>query len=528
MCNIVKRFVFFSFLVLFSLKSMYAERVMVIADPHVAASSLLQPGEALNDMLASGRKMLDLSEPAFLALIDTALLYHPDLVLLPGDLTKDGERVSHDLVAAQLARLNAAGIPVLVIPGNHDINNPQSYAYAGSQKTRVPTITDAQFDSIYAAFMPAAETQHDAGSHSYVAQPMRGVTLLAIDGTHGNASVGSLSDATLSWLLSQADQAREKGHLVIAMCHWQLIDHFDQQSSLLAACQLDSAAYIAEQLANHGVHLVLTGHMHISGATTAFYASGDSLVEVTTGSPVAYPCPYRWLTISPDRATVSVVTDDIQSLPTQPGMQTYSRQWQREHIENLAPEMARKLWNTVDRYIAQMKKSTSTYAMALMLEAAMPQTDSARVELFERHMKSSVVDLYILHSDANEPERPEKDSIVDTFYANMTNMIAEVMSSNPMLEIVTGMMVEAAIGMADVPIGSMTEDETSDAELNYTNRTDDLTPVLQLNAPINFEAVEQVEASDPTRTLYDVLGRQIMQAVPGMPVIENGKVKIEK
>lgn len=79
-------------------------------------------------------------------------------------------------------------------------------------------------------------------------------------------------------------------------------------------------------------------------------------------------------------------------------------------------------------------------------------------------MKSSVVDLYILHSDANEPERPEKDSIVDTFYANMTNMIAEVMSSNPMLEIVTGMMVEAAIGMADVPIGSMTEDETSDAE----------------------------------------------------------------
>jgi hypothetical protein len=40
--------------------------------------------------------------------------------------------------------------------------------------------------------------------------------------------------------------------------------------------------------------------------------------------------------------------------------------------------------------------------------------------------------------------------------------------------------------------------------------------------------VEQVEASDPTRTLFDMLGRQIMQAVTGMPVIENGKVKIEK
>ena len=525
MCNIVKRFVFFSFLVLFSLKSMYAVRVMVIADPHVAASSLLQPGEALNDMLASGRKMLDLSEPAFLALIDTALLYHPDLVLLPGDLTKDGERVSHDLVAAQLARLNAAGIPVLVIPGNHDINNPQSYAYAGSQKTRVPTISDAQFDSIYAAFMPAAEAQHDAGSHSYVAQPLPGVTLLAIDGSHGNASVGSLSDATLSWLLSQADQARAKGHLVIGMCHWQLIDHFNQQSAMLAACQLDSAAYIAEQLANHGVHLVLTGHMHINGATTAFYASGDSLVEVTTGSPVAYPCPYRWLTISHDRATVSVATDDILSLPTQPDMQTYSRQWQREHIESLAPEMARKLWNTVDSYIAQMKTSTKTYAMAVLIEAALPSSDSERIEVFERHMKSSVVDLYMLHSDANEPERPEKDSIVEAFYTNMGNMMVELLSDLP--ETVYGIMGEMAFAMAEVPIGSMTEDETSDRKLSYTNRTDDLMPVLRLNAPMDREAVEQVEAAEQLRILYDVLGRQIMQAMPGQPVIENGKVKIE-
>ena len=79
-----------------SVLAMQAERVMVISDPHVIAQTLLQPGTAADEMLASGRKMLDLSEPAWKALMDTALLYQPDLLLIPGDLTKDGEAVSHD------------------------------------------------------------------------------------------------------------------------------------------------------------------------------------------------------------------------------------------------------------------------------------------------------------------------------------------------------------------------------------------------------------------------------------------------
>ena len=86
---------------------------MVISDPHVIAQSLLQPGTAADEMLASGRKMLDLSEPAWKALMDTALLYQPDLLLIPGDLTKDGEAISHDTVVASLARLQSAGIPTL-------------------------------------------------------------------------------------------------------------------------------------------------------------------------------------------------------------------------------------------------------------------------------------------------------------------------------------------------------------------------------------------------------------------------------
>ena len=108
-------------LCLFSLATVAQDRVMLFADPHVLASSLVEQGAAMDEMMAGQRKMLDLSEEVFLALVDTALVHKPALVLIPGDLTKDSEMASHNMVAEQLRKLQASGINVLVVPGNHDI-----------------------------------------------------------------------------------------------------------------------------------------------------------------------------------------------------------------------------------------------------------------------------------------------------------------------------------------------------------------------------------------------------------------------
>ena len=500
---------------------------MVIADPHVIPASLLQPGTAADEMLSSGRKMLDLSEPAFTALIDTALAYTPDLVLIPGDLTKDGEKASHEWMAEQLARLTSAGIPVLVIPGNHDISNPSAYSYSGDQKTKVANISDAEFDQIYAAYMGATK---DSESHSYVAEPLRGVTVLAIDGVHGNAGTGSLSDNTLQWLLAQADVAVAKGNLVIAMCHWQLIEHVDQQTMLLSSSQLANADSIAQLLTQHKVRLALTGHFHINGVTTKYYNTlNDSIVEVTTSSPVAYPCPYRWLEISADRSTVSVATGDIRALDTISDLHSYSRAWQQEHTANMAPDAARRAWNKVDTYMAQMENSSSVTMKAFLalLKKRIPQDDSTRVALFEKHMQQSMVDMYILHSDANEPERLEKDAIVDAFYTNLTNFMVEVLGEELLENPFGAAMVEMALNMLDTSVTSMTEDVTTGENPTYTNRTDDLYPVLKLNAPQPVEAVEQVKA-ESCQTTYDVLGRPVKESVRGQVIIRNNQKQVTK
>ena len=51
-------------------------------------------------------------------------------------LKSSGEKKSHEELAKKLDEVEKAGITVLVIPGNHDINNPSASVYSGETGTR--------------------------------------------------------------------------------------------------------------------------------------------------------------------------------------------------------------------------------------------------------------------------------------------------------------------------------------------------------------------------------------------------------
>ena len=94
-------------------------KIAVITDTHVMAPDLLvNDGTAWQNKLASDRKLLDYSQRIFDYLVDKFKSGEdkPDLLLLTGDLTKDGELLSHQYVAGRLKELKAAGVKVYGFP----------------------------------------------------------------------------------------------------------------------------------------------------------------------------------------------------------------------------------------------------------------------------------------------------------------------------------------------------------------------------------------------------------------------------
>ena len=516
-------------MVLFTSVAIAQERVMLITDPHVLASSLVEQGTAMDEMMAGQRKMLDMSEEMFVALIDTALAHKPALVLIPGDLTKDGEMASHNVVVEQLERLQAAGINVLLIPGNHDIGG-KAYAYQGSEKVAVDVLADADWESQYAWVYEQAIAK-DPKSHSYVAEPLRGVTVLGIDASH-NAGEGYLSDETLAWVLQQADDARAKGNMILAMCHWQVLEHVDGGGlNADISARLQNADAVRDQLMAHGVRTLLTGHVHVNSISTyrdTLQMGGDSIMEISTGSPITYPCPYRWLTLSHDRSTVTVETDYLTALPGYADLTAYSREWMSEHIKVLLPTLFVRLYDKTEAVmIKKVEEALASVPMGTklisMFKQTLPQTDEAKYALVDKHFSSTIIDLYLLHSAANEPQHAEADSLAQAMYAGMDAMIHEL--TDAVLKSYASMqaaMIAHVQNMNRPAIQSLVEDRTHWAS-PYSDLTDDLTGHWVINEPLPETPVENVMDSEEDGAIYDLLGRRVAEPHYRGVYIQNGK-----
>ena len=100
------------------------DRIVIISDMHLLAPELVTPGTAIDRADAGDTKMMAQSDDIMNALTDSIIALKPAIVLLAGDLTHNGERASHERMVQYLSRMASHGIQPLVIPGNHDCNNP--------------------------------------------------------------------------------------------------------------------------------------------------------------------------------------------------------------------------------------------------------------------------------------------------------------------------------------------------------------------------------------------------------------------
>lgn len=290
----------------------------VLSDTHLYDLDTLGSNDDLDTYLTQDRKMIRESVPIFDAAIADIATWNVDFLLISGDLTKDGELVDHQLMVSRLAAL---GVPAYVIPGNHDINNPDAKDYSGTSTADATEVSPETFKSLYADYGYGSAVYTDENSLSYIAEPVEGVWLFAIDSCKytNNATLGypetsgAISDATLAWITEKLAEAKSAGKTVIGMMHHGLIEHFTGQSTLFADYLVDERASVAATLAAAGLTVMFTGHFHANDVVAATY-DDNTLYDVETGSTVTAPCPYRLCTLDLAASSLDIKTSTVTEI----------------------------------------------------------------------------------------------------------------------------------------------------------------------------------------------------------------------
>jgi hypothetical protein len=245
------------------------------------------------------RKLIELSDPILRKTMSELIEEKPDILLITGDLTKDGEKQSHETMQGLLHLLENTGIKVFVIPGNNDILNSGAVSYSSIS---TGNITASQFAEFYGDFGYKDALYRDANSLSYISQPCARLWILGIDASQyiydnikGTYSVKPvLNPLTLAWIQVKMVEAQENGIKVLAMMHYGIIEHYAGQKNLEPLIKNSQVNAIA--LINAGIRLIFTGHYHANDIVE-FTNDGKTLTDIQTGSLVTPPSSYRIMTL---------------------------------------------------------------------------------------------------------------------------------------------------------------------------------------------------------------------------------------
>lgn len=312
-------------------------RIAVMSDLHYLSPDMIADTEDFEHALNSDRKLLKESSAILNEMFERVRADKPDILLVSGDLTKDGEQECHAALAKQLQQLqqDIPGLKIYVINGNHDIRNYNAKNFnTADGKAVLATRTEPEdfkriYDFVYsdptviATFTPAEGNK--AGGLSYVARPVEGLTVIAMDtcryssdntsiGDDEHETSGAISADLEKWVIEQTAAAKARGDLVIGLEHHGLVPHFDVEPTILPMYLVNDYERIAQEYADAGMSAVFTGHMHAVDIAAMTTAAGNTFYDIETGSALTYPCPIRFVDLR--RSTVGGETNTYMSMST--------------------------------------------------------------------------------------------------------------------------------------------------------------------------------------------------------------------
>ena len=411
-------------------------RLVIISDPHLLAPELITPGSAIDRADATETKMMAMSDDIMSTITDSIIGMKASIVLITGDLTNNGERLSHERMAHHLERMRQHGIQPLVIPGNHDCNIPGAKRYDGDHAVPTATVTREEFAHIYRNFGYGPTSLRDTASLSYCCEPIKGLFIIGIDSNMDELNTltsrgdsadtyhngGRIKPETLLWVIDRANEARKHGKHVIAMMHHHLVPHFDKEEHLLTNYIIDDHKQVATQLLEAGIHTIFTGHLHVTDvATMKNEELNDSIVEVATGSAICYPFAMRVATLDSKKHTLAIDTRWLTATHACPTLREQGRQRIIAATPGMTALLSSKAWNKMKGHMGQLKA---------MLEmgggkANLPETAQQATQLALRHLNEVLSRAMLAVVEGNEQEN-DVESIITQGKEGIRAMIQEI------------------------------------------------------------------------------------------------------
>lgn len=278
-------------------------KLTFIADTHHYSKTLGTTGRAYCLRSGSDQKCLaetgDIIDAAFekIAASDT------DAVMIAGDVSNDGEMVSHLELREKLYKLSEKK-KVCLITATHDWccdENPRRFN--GDTVTHdVAVIASSELPEFYKDFGPADAlsvfTTH-IGTCSYVTQLSDKVRLLALNDDKNENNHAGFTEAHFQWIEQQIKRAEDDGCIMIGMEHHLLMPHISSLITGGGTC-VANREYVASRLADAGLKYMFVGHSHLQSTAEFTSEKGNTIKEVNIGSLVGYPAPIVNVTVNDD------------------------------------------------------------------------------------------------------------------------------------------------------------------------------------------------------------------------------------
>lgn len=283
-------------------------KFFVITDTHYFAKSLSAGGKHYEDFMDFEQKCFAetpyINDAVFNYLANQT---ETDTILIAGDLSFNGEKASHEEFSALLKKVKDAGKKIYVVTAGHDIEqNPFEYTDEG--RHHIEGIKFFDLYDYYRDFGYDNAISFYRKNLSYVAQLADGIRLLVLCNDSEEKKNIAYTDELLAWAKEQMDKAKSDGQMMFAMEHYPVLPGQPILTLIPDARQKESKK-LYTLLADNGVNLIFTGHMHNQSINMVETENGNKFYDVCTGSVIGCPAFMRLCTVE-DENTIK-----IESIP---------------------------------------------------------------------------------------------------------------------------------------------------------------------------------------------------------------------